>query len=206
MAMMLPWGIKNAEVSEKFPKLLATAEGTSSVFASRLEKAMAELPAGLRSAMESQEQRVVGVRRLDDVPELRGTDDTVLYARGKYQDGKFFVAEESMNTEGNWVKNQSPGGTMRHEIGHFVNEQAGEGNLFASDLPEFRSAYTKDLASMPENLKAKLEPILDDSRGARDEVFSEIFALRMGGPANTNLRAELEQAFPNVMKLMGEGR
>jgi len=206
MAMMLPWGIRNAEVSEKLPKLLATAEGVSPSFAARLENSIEQLPPGLHSAMESEGQKVIGVRRLSDVPELAGTDDTVLYARGKYQDGKFFVAEESMTTEGNWVKNESPEGTARHEIGHFVNMRAGEQGFLASDLTEFVTAYNQDVALMSDELRAKLQPLVTGTGRARDEVFSEIFALSTGGPANAQFARELEQAFPNVMKVMGIGR
>ncbi|HEY9867647.1 MAG TPA: hypothetical protein V6D08_00445 [Candidatus Obscuribacterales bacterium] len=202
MAMMFPWGIRNAEISKMFPKLFASGKGVSAQFTARLESAIDSLPHTLRSTLEDADQRIVGVRRLSDVPELATGDDTILIARGKYQDGKIFVAEEHMRS-GEWVKNQSPEGTMRHEIGHFVNSQSGEAGVLLSDLPEFVAAYERDVAAMPEHLRQTLRPLLTNDRVARDELFSEVIACRLGGPANMGYANALKEAFPEVLKVMG---
>lgn len=81
--------------------------------------------------------------------------------------------------------------------------QAGEQGFLASDLSEFVTAYNQDVALMSDDLKARIEPLVLGSSQSRDETFSEIFALKIGGSANTQYIAELERAFPNVIKVMG---
>lgn len=182
----MSWGIKDARISDKLPKLLATADNVSARFAQEMERAVESLPHSVRAYLEAHNQRFVGIRRLSDISELSTGDDTIILARRKYQDNKFFIAEEHF-IDGQWRQSKSVAGTTRHEVGHAVNTLAGRPQDWLSERSDFIAAYDRDIA-------------------ARDEVFSELFALRIGGPANAHLTYTLRRSFPETLRLMGGRR
>lgn len=182
--------------------------GASPQFAQHMRDEMDGLPAGVRRLLSDHGiTLVVTDRMLDAAPDLKGQ-----HPRGwpdgttwENDDGAFrpetreiMVSETFKDSKGTEEHSDRAEGVMRHETGHAVD--AALGNY--SQSADFKAAYDKDVAVMPQDVKDKLAYLLQANGAGQQETFAEVFAALNGGSANASQTALILQNFPNVAALV----
>ncbi len=108
------------------------------------------------------------------------------------------VAEKRRTQKGKVVPGRRPGGVLRHEIGHAV-DQAMSAPGFCSSSGAFRRAYQADVRKLSNSDAAALRYYLQRSAAGRQEAFAEAFGILLGGGSDTPHRAAFERGFPRVL-------
>jgi hypothetical protein len=182
--------------------------GASAAFAQQMRAQMDTLPAGVRKLLADNGMTVmVTDEMVDGAPDLkdehpRGWPKGTTFAN---EDGAFrpdkrliMVAETFEELDGKIVRSDRAEGVIRHETGHAVDAAL---NNYSQDK-DFKTAYDKDVAAMPADVKKKLDYLLQPDGAGEQETFAEVFAALNGGSANASQTALILQTFPSVATLL----
>jgi tetratricopeptide (TPR) repeat protein len=188
-----------------------------------VRQAIRNIPYAYREALENAGYKLVIPPELIDVlPELdrehpRGWEERATWhnANGTfYRKFKWIVVGEKYADlkTGALVVDPTIERTARHEFGHaydfFLGEYASQekfSNSFEkfSSSAAFGSAYSADVAHLPERLKKPLHYFLQPDKVGAEELFAQMFPLLYGGAPMPGSPEELfSTAFPRVLRVM----
>lgn len=87
---------------------------------------------------------------------------------------RILIPEHSKSANGKWSSNKSAvEQVVRHEVGHVMDHAFGQ----ISHNQEFVDAYQKDLAGMPQAVRAKVAYQTQDGWKGPEEMFAELFGI-----------------------------
>jgi hypothetical protein len=182
--------------------------GASADFAQHVRDQTDSLPAPIRKLLADQGMTVIATDKMPDAaPDIKdehprgwppGT--TMANEDGAFRPDKraILVAETFVAQDGKETHTDRAEGVLRHETGHAVD--AALDNFSQSDA--FKAAYDKDVAAMPDDVKKKLEYLLQSDGAGAQECFAEVFASIYGGSANDSQTGLILKSFPNVTDLV----
>lgn len=196
-------------------------------FRAKVRKAYNGFPPEIRQLLDDQGVRVVAARKLSDAfPELQNVrprgwtegstwdnadgvfnnKDRAAVVAKKFR--AFDISPEGQVASSSFKASDRVEGVLRHEVGHAVDDSLGRYSM----TPEFRQAYAKDIANLPETVTIngqQLETkklfqyfLQPETPGAGEsEAFAEIFAAKNGGGGSAHLTLDaFHQAFPETTK------
>lgn len=116
---------------------------------------------------------------------------------GVYDSSKKLAVAASAytNLAGKMVLSGRPGGVMRHELGHAVDDALGR----ASRSADFMKAYRADVAKIPTVDHGKYKYYLQPGSAGPSEAFAEIFGHHFGGGSGYQ---DLRTVFPNTYRVL----
>lgn len=178
--------------------------GASSAFAQHIRDEMDALPAPVRKLLVDKGMAVIVADRMPDAaPDIKAEHPrgwppgtTMANEDGAFRPDKraILVAETFLDKDGKETHSDRAEGVMRHETGHAVD--AALDNF--SQSAAFKAEYDKDVAAMPDDVKKKLEYLLQADGAGAQETFAEVFAALNGGSANDSQTALILKSFPNA--------
>lgn len=175
-------------------------------FETQVLEAKAALPNRVRRLMNEHKIEIFPVSELersafrgevDAIDKPGGFDGSRIFIAGKWRDAK-------TNDE---FFNQKPGGTVRHEVAHFLDTVLGaEGKRFTQS-DEFQAAWKQDLSHLskmrPGSVEEQVAVKYRDwgSKGQR-ELFANLLADRMGESSFPQWHEATVRAFPRIWSLV----
>lgn len=200
--------IEAGKIQRQSPLQFGT--GVSDFFKKNMDDAWGSIPEHIKAKLEAHGVTAHLTRMLVDVaPDLadkqpRGWDKGMTWKNvsGVYRSSekKIIVSERYQNpTTGKDAASSRTKGTLRHEVGHAVDDAHG----YVSASSDFRSAYNSDVAKMDaegilrddHRYKYFLQP---DNAGP-SETFAEVFGQIHGGGGGDH---DITGRFPAVTKWM----
>jgi hypothetical protein len=125
--------------------------------------------------------------------ETEATEGTGAYNQQKHE---IAMAERKTSSD--------PAGTVRHEVGHAVDDDASGDGTEISNSAQFKAAYEKDVANLTPEQKKALSYYLEKD-GGREETFAELSADKFGGRADQDTFSNpvgLDKYMPNTADLV----
>jgi len=174
----------------------------SETFQAELQKALESLDPEQRAFLAEHGVEVKPVRRISDAVPGKGDRTAGVYVPNEKT---IYIAEEVVKF-GRWQPNDDVPFMLRHEFGHALNANAHPFGDWISDQKGFIAAFKEDLAKLPEQTlhDLQLSTAFKSSAGARDEVFSDMYAHATGYQSNNPYSQLMKKSFPSCLKFLEE--
>jgi hypothetical protein len=193
------WG--RSEKENYFVDHRVTNLGTSKQFNREVNEGYNAVPGGVRKALDSDGFSIVTTNKVGDAYPGSKNERQAGYPEGTSQDNvpgsydsKYNVAIIAENPDSDRLGDVK--GVVQHEAGHAFDRALKD----YSQSDEFKAAYNRDLAKIPDDQKEKLQYYIQDKDGnGNSEAFAEIFCHQLGC---NNDPAELEKYFPETSALV----
>jgi hypothetical protein len=147
---------------------------------------------------------------IDHNPDLkntrpRGYEEGMTYKNcpAMFDSDNIVVAEYALigDNDSAWEKMEDPIGSMRHEMGHALDQFLGR----LTQTEEFKHVYYLDLGRLDPPTKERLGYYTQKASGGPSEAFAEVFAGMYGGRSMKDRQARTEEvlkSFPGLAALI----
>lgn len=193
-------------LDQRLAKLLEVRDCTDD-FAWEVQRALLAIPASIRAKLEAGGMKVVVGKEVVGVdPALKGRQprgyspgSTFAHSSGVCcTDTRQMIVGEYYRRGPLLVRNQNAEAVVRHECGHGLDHVL----TGYSNSQRFVDAYNADKEDIPADVQQELAYHLQEGSAGRCELFADLFALTLGGPAVEEHRASLHRYFPRARALV----
>lgn len=199
-----------------FVELKAPKKGMSAEFVEQANQAISSIPPELREFVKAQGNKIVLAHNLVDgdaslTGPMRGhpSSHTWLNNSGVYvpANSHVVVSEKMINpSTGKWVRAENPGGAIRHEFGHALDNSLNR----VSESPQFMAIYMRERANVLAHATPHEQRVLDyfvqqsdpTGRNGASEAFAELFSTLHGESGAPWARQELLRYFPDTLRFI----
>lgn len=185
---LTPARSKNEIVADliKTIRPLKNRPAVSPLMISNAEDVLKAYPEGLLRLMSARRIKVVLTpTTIDHNPGVentqpRGYEDgsTFKDCPGFYNGRELVICEYTISNGFDWKRLDDPMGTLRHELGHCIDDLLGE----VTETEEFKHAYYLDTGAIDdEGVRNKISYYLQKASGGPSEAFAELCCYKYGG-------------------------
>lgn len=146
---------------------------------------------------------VKGIRRAIDI--ANKTSEVDEQTRAFYDpDHKIIYIAEQVEYKRRWIPNHGTEFLLRHEVAHAINHLANKSGRLISESKLFKLAYNKDISLLPPTYIHDLGFTKMTTKKIRDEVFAELYPIKMGVRPLDSYSYKIKGYFSNCLQYLEE--